>query len=143
MASKKQVRLSNEYKEDIREVAVKLATLLGAVILAGTGIVAAMPAQADLDHCQDAETCIWEHNGYQGNREDKAHGQGTIVAVPAVLNNRMDSWANRSAVYGSCGWNNSNGTGDAQEWDATRNDNDVSDVNADEVSSWRTRYGCN
>jgi hypothetical protein len=35
-----------------------------------------------------------------------------------------------------------NGTGDRQGMAPEANDNNVSPLNSDEVSSWRTRYGC-
>lgn len=35
-----------------------------------------------------------------------------------------------------------NGTGDRQGLAPEANDNDVSPLNSDEVSSWRTRHGC-
>lgn len=121
---------------------MKLATLLGAVILVGTGAVAAVPAQAALGDCPSDNMCIWENNNYSAGRDQRGHGQDSITRVSAALDNDMDSWANRSGTYGSCGWDGTNGTGDNQEWDATTRDNDVSVANSDEISSWRTRFGC-
>jgi hypothetical protein len=121
---------------------VRLATLLGGAILIGSGIVAAVPAQAALSDCPADYMCIWAYNDHVGAYAPRVHGQSTILVVPSNLNDQMDSWANRSATYGSCGWNGANGQGSPQEWDAGTRDNYVNSGNSDIVSSWRTRGGC-
>jgi hypothetical protein len=121
---------------------VRLATLLGGAILVGSGIVAAVPAQAALSDCPADYTCIWANNGFTGDRAQRAHGNATIWNLDGSMNDRMDSWANRSGTYGSCGWALFNGQGSSQEWDAGTRDNNVGPLNSDVLSSWRTRGGC-
>jgi hypothetical protein len=121
---------------------VRLATLLGGAILLGSGIVAAVPAQAALSDCPTDHTCIWAYNDHEGAYLPRVHGQSTILNLPSHMDNTMDSWANRSATYGSCGYEGANGLGVKQEWDAGRRDNNVSPLASDKISSWRTRGGC-
>lgn len=121
---------------------MKLAKLLGGAILMGSGLVAAVPAQAALSDCPTNYTCIWAYNDHQGAYAPRIHGQSAILSVPSHLNDQMDSWANRSATYGSCGYDGANGQGASQEWDAGQRDANVSWLKSDWVSSWRTRGGC-
>lgn len=121
---------------------MNLSTVLAATIVGASATFIAAPSVAALSDCGTNKTCIWVNNEFSGSRQDRAHGEGTIKNVNSTLNNRMDSWANRSATYVSCGWDGTNGTADDQTWGVTSNDNDVSPLSSDEVSSWRTRYGC-
>jgi hypothetical protein len=57
-------------------------------------------------------------------------------------NDQMDSWANRSTTYDGCMTEHSNGGGDKQGMARANNDNNVSPLNSDEVTSWRTNGGC-
>jgi hypothetical protein len=121
---------------------MKLSTVLATTIVGASVTFVAAPSVAALSDCASGATCIWADNDFKGDRQGRSGGSGTITNVSALLNDRMDSWANRSASYTSCGWDGKNGTADAQTWGATSNDNNVSPFSSDEVSSWRTRYGC-
>ncbi len=121
---------------------MKLSHVIAAAMLAGTGIAVATPATAALKDCTNYRTCIWENNNYTGIRAQRDQGQSSITNVPSNINNKMDSWANQSSAYVSCGWDGLNGTADDQTWGAVSNDDNVSPLSSDEVSSWRTRYGC-
>lgn len=121
---------------------MKLATVLAASIVSASFTFVAAPSVAALSDCATNSTCIWANNNFGGSRQGRSHGQDEIKNVSAALNDAMDSWANRSATYKSCGYGGKNGGGDKQNWSETSNDNDVNPVNSDEVSSWRTKFGC-
>jgi hypothetical protein len=112
------------------------------LLIVGTGAAMSVPAGAALKDCPNNYTCIWNNNDFTGSRAHRAQGQGDYLNVPAANNNEMDSWANRSASYISCGKHGENGTGAGQTWNRVSNDNNVAPWNSDQVSSWRTRYGC-
>ena len=121
---------------------MKLSHVIAGVMIAGTGVLMVSPASAALKDCGSNKTCIWDDNDFKGTRADRSAGESTIKNVPTTINNKMDSWANTSSAYVSCGWDGLNGTADHQTWGAVSNDNNVSPFSSDEVSSWRTRYGC-
>lgn len=121
---------------------MKLTSAVAAIIVTGSASFVAAPGLAALNDCANNTTCIWADNDYKGDRQGRVHGQGNITNVSDLLNNRMDSWANRSATYTSCGWDGKDGKNDDQTWNSVSNDNNVSPLSSDEVSSWRTKYGC-
>ena len=121
---------------------MRLPMIIGAALLVGTGLLAGGSAEAALNQCTGNDTCMWANNDYGGAFANKAEGAGTAANVPSSINNAMDSWQNRSGTYGSCGYAGTNGSGDQQQWNASTKDNNVNAANSDEVSSWRTRYGC-
>lgn len=86
--------------------------------------------------------CLWGNNDFKRKIADRAGGSGTIVNLSGDANDEMDSWANRSASYTGCGFGAANGGGDRQTFGRNSNDNNVAPWNSDEISSWRTRYGC-
>ena len=111
-------------------------------MIAATGLMVAAPAAGSLSQCTSDDTCIWANNDFAGTFANKATGAGNYANVPANINNAMDSWANRSSVNTSCGADGANGTADKQTWARVSNDNNVSPFSSDEVSSWRTKFGC-
>ena len=115
--------------------------LAGAMILA-TAIIAPGLASGSLSQCNSGNVCLWGNNDFEWLIAERAAGSGTITNLTGEANDQMDSWANRSASYNACGWGAANGTGDAQTFAAASSDNNVAFFNSDEVSSWRTRYGC-
>lgn len=121
---------------------MKVSHLIAGAMLAATGVAVAAPATAALSDCTNSKTCLWANNDFGGTRADRNGGEGSITNVPSSINNQMDSWANRSGSYTSCGWDGANGTADDQTWGRVSNDNNVSPLSSDEVSSWRTKYGC-
>ena len=114
--------------------------VVGAIVAA----VSAVPsvARADLSHCDSNYVCLWGNNDFKWMLTQRPAGSGTIVNLLGDANNEMDSWANRSATYNGCGFGAWNGGGDRQTFWRADNDNNVAPWNSDEVSSWRTRYGC-
>lgn len=114
--------------------------LAGAMILA-TALIAPGLASGSLSQCASGHVCLWGNNDFQWLIADRTAGSGTITNLTGEADNQMDSWANPSS-YNACGWGAANGTGDAQPFAAADNDNNVAFFNSDEVSSWRTRYGC-
>lgn len=113
------------------------AMFVAAPLAAGTTAMA-----ADIGNCSGTQTCIWNDNDYQSKLASKEHGDGTPRNLAPEDEDRMDSWANNSDSYTSCGWSGRNATGDEQTWGRNSHDNNVSPLNSDEVSSWRTKYGC-
>ncbi len=112
------------------------AALVGSVVSVGSATA------ADIDNCASTSTCMWNSNDYQDKIAGRTHGDSDIKYVGDKANNKMDSWANNSNTYQSCGYDGSNGTGDAQDWEENQHDSNVAPWNSDEVSGWRTKYGC-
>lgn len=117
------------------------AIVLSAALAASVLSVGAASAH-DIDNCSGTQTCLFNYNSYQDRVAARTHGEDTIKYVGDGANNKMSSWANNSNTYKSCGYDGSNGTGDAQNWDENSHDSDVAPWNSDEVSGWRTKYGC-
>lgn len=82
------------------------------------------------------------NNDYQWMIGERAHGSATLVNLSGDKDNAMDSWSNESGTHSGCMYGAFNGTGDRQGMAPEANDNNVSPLNSDEVSSWRTRHGC-
>ena len=104
---------------------------------------AAVPAMsADIDGCASNKTCLWDDNNYQDKLSEHVEGYEFKINLSAANEDRMDSWANNSNTYKSCGYSGQNMTGDTQSWNENSHDDNVSPLNSDEVSSYRTKYGC-
>jgi hypothetical protein len=123
-------------------VHMRLPLILAAGLLSATGVLTALPAHAVFNDCPDGSTCIWKDNNYTGTKDSRAPGHTNITPVSPALDNQMSSWANRSNIHDSCGYDSHDGGGDSQEWGFASEDNDVSFLNDNEVSSWRTMGGC-
>jgi len=121
---------------------MRIRYLLAGAFVVATAISAPGFAGGALSDCSSGHMCLWGNNDFQWMIADRAAGSGTIVNLTGEANDQMDSWANRSASYNGCGYGGANGTGDEQGFAANSNDNNVAPWNSDEVSSWRTRYGC-
>jgi len=109
-------------------------------ILAPTGLVAIVGAQASLDQCNSNRVCMWGNNDFKWLIGERAPGGG-LVNLSGDRNDEMDSWANRT-VIDAAGYATSNGRGDCQTFGRISNNNNVSYWSSDEVSSWRTNRGC-
>lgn len=118
------------------------AKWLVCAVVAVAAITAPGIASGSLSQCAAGHVCLWGNNDFQWLIADRTAGSGTITNLYGEANNQMDSWANRSSSYAACGYGGANGTGDRQHWGPNSNDNNVAPWNSDEVSSWRTRYGC-
>ncbi|WP_405058474.1 peptidase inhibitor family I36 protein [Kribbella sp. NBC_01505] len=121
---------------------MRVFPIAAASLIALTGLTMASHATASLDECDNNNMCMWDNNNFGRLIGERGHGSSTITNLGPSGDNKMDSWANRSAVYGGCMYTNANGGGDKQTMNATSSDDNVSPLNSDEVSSWRTRYGC-
>ena len=111
------------------------AAMVGATLSGGVAV-------ANIDGCAGDDTCLWDDNNYQDKRASRYEGKATITYVGDAANNHMDSFANNSETYQTCAYSGANGTGDRQDWDELEHNPDVSPLNSDEVTSWRTKYGC-
>lgn len=109
---------------------------------AGGAIIAPVAANAALSDCNTARMCMWANNDFKFEIGDRSAGSSTITNLSGDNNNEMDSWANKSSLYEGCMYGGANGTGDRQGMGVNSTDSNVGFANSDEVSSWRTRYGC-
>lgn len=121
---------------------MRIKLLLVGAMIAATAALAPAFASGALSDCNSGNMCLWGNNDYQWMIAERAAGSGTITNLTGDADNQMDSWANRSASYNGCGYGGANGTGDTQQFNANSSDPNVAFFNSDEVSSWRTRYGC-
>lgn len=123
---------------------MRLKNVLVAAILVTGGVAGAgVATAADIDNCGHTQTCMWDDNDYQDKIAARSEGSDEIRNLdPNTQEDKMDSYANNSDVYQTCAWSNRNGTGDSQDWEENEHDANVSPLNSDEVSSWRTKFGC-
>ncbi|RYJ20635.1 hypothetical protein CU044_6761 [Streptomyces sp. L-9-10] len=85
---------------------------------------------------------MWGNNDFMWLIGERAHGSTSFVNLTGDKNDQMDSWANLSSRYDGCMTGAANGAGDKQGMARASNDNNVSPLNSDEVTSWRTNGGC-
>lgn len=97
---------------------------------------------AALSECDSNSMCMWGGDDFQWLIGERAHGSAAFADLSGGWDNQMDSWANRSATYDGCMTGSANGGGDKQGMARAGNDNNVSPLNSDEVTSWRTSGGC-
>lgn len=116
--------------------------LAGAIIIAAAALTVPGVANGALSACPSGHICLWGNNDFQWKIADRTAGDATITNLRGDANNQMDSWANRSANHTGCGFGAANATGDRQTFGKNKSDDNVAPWNSDEVSSWRTRYGC-
>ncbi|MEO3926306.1 hypothetical protein ACQEVC_08290 [Plantactinospora sp. CA-294935] len=122
---------------------MNLKALAIAGILAASGMVAAVgPASAALSDCATDRMCSWGNNDYLWMLYSRPHGESNYLNFTGDKNDEMDSWANRSASHTGCMAEDANGGGYKQTMARNSNDNNVSPLNSDLVSSWRTTSGC-
>lgn len=121
---------------------MRIRSLIAGALVTAAAVAAPGVADAALSDCPSGHICLWGNNDYKWKIADRAAGSGTITNLGGDANNEMDSWANRSGTYRGCGYGGANGTGDRQTFNINSSDNNVAPWNSDEVSSWRTRYGC-
>lgn len=114
--------------------------LLIVLALMGTVLGTAHIAQAAYSDCNSGNVCMWGNNDFQWLIGERAGGSGR-VNLSGDANNQMDSWANRSGYY-AAGYGFYDGQGDCQTFSPYSYDSNVAPFNSDEVSSWRTNYGC-
>lgn len=111
-------------------------------MLGSTAGAATVANAKDVDNCAGTSTCMWDDNNFQTKLIERTHGSDAIRNLSDEDEDKMDSYANNSNTYQTCAWSNRNGTGDRQDWAENEQDSNVSPLNSDEVSSWRTKYGC-
>lgn len=105
------------------------------------GTRAIQPAGASLSDCGSGRMCLWGNNDFKWKIGDRAAGGG-VTNLTGDANDEMDSWANRSASWTGCMYDDPNGSGSTDTMGKNSNDNNVAPWNSDDKSSWRTRYGC-
>ncbi|UAL30278.1 hypothetical protein K8W59_01650 [Nocardioides rotundus] len=118
------------------KLVVVALTVSGGLISGGSAVA------HDIDNCGQEATCIWAYNNYQNRVAQKGEGDGAFRYVGDAANNRNSSWANNSENMNSCGADYLAGDGDRQTWAIDGHDPDQAPWNDNEVSSWRTQYGC-
>lgn len=122
-----------------RLIAVLALTLVALATTVGTR--ATQPAGASLSACGSGRMCLWGNNDFKWKIGDRAAGGG-VTNLKGDANDEMDSWANRSASWTGCMYDDPNGAGSTDTMGKNSNDNNVAPWNSDDKSSWRTRYGC-
>lgn len=95
-----------------------------------------------LAQCTGSNMCMWGNNGFDWLIGQRSPGVATVTNLSATVNDKMDSWANKSSSYRGCMYSNANGGGDRQLMSPVSNDDNVAPWNSDQVSSWRTRNAC-
>lgn len=118
------------------------SVVVSAVLITGSTMGGVNAVYADIDNCAGTSTCLWDDNNFQSKLAERTHGSSEIRNLSDADNDKMDSYANNSNVYQTCAWSGRNGTGDRQDWEENENNANVSPLNSDEVSSWRTKFGC-
>jgi hypothetical protein len=122
---------------------VKIKTFIASAMIVGSGLfVVPGMARAALQDCATDHMCMWANNNYGVMIGDRPHNQSNVVNLGSSENDRMDSWANRSAQYAGCMFSDAGGAGDRQTMSRNANDDNVNPANSDEVTSWRTANGC-
>lgn len=120
---------------------MKAKPVLAGVILSVSAFVITPPAAASFSQCNSGNVCLWGNNDFDWLLAERLGGSTSVWNLSNADNNRMDSWGNRSTFSG-CGYGGFNGSGDKQTFGAGQRDDNVAPWNSDEVSSWKTRYGC-
>ncbi|MFB6551266.1 hypothetical protein [Streptomyces sp. NPDC056405] len=122
---------------------MKIKKAIATVMLVGSALMVTPVTNAAISDCNNNNNmCMWGNNDYQWMLDERYHGSGTLVNLSGDEDNAMDSWSNESGTHEGCMYGARNSTGDRQGMAKEANDNNVSPLNSDEVSSWRTRYGC-
>ncbi|MER7420733.1 peptidase inhibitor family I36 protein [Micromonospora peucetia] len=122
---------------------MKVKTVIASAFIVGSGLfLVPGVASAALQDCDSNHMCMWANNDFGVMIGERPHNQATVVNLSSTNNDRMDSWANRSAQYAGCMFSDAGGAGDRQTMGLNSNDNNVSPLNSDEVTSWRTANGC-
>ncbi|MEU8671973.1 peptidase inhibitor family I36 protein [Streptomyces anulatus] len=121
---------------------MRIKKVIASVMLVGSALMVTPVANAAISDCNNNNMCMWGNNDYQWMIGERAHGSATLVNLSGDNDNAMDSWSNESGTHSGCMYGAFNGTGDRQGMAPEANDNNVSPLNSDEVSSWRTRHGC-
>lgn len=117
-------------------------SLIGVGIVVVSGFVIPGAANAALSDCDANHMCMWGNNDFLWKIGERTHGSDSLENLAGEYNDQMDSWANRSATYTGCMFGSAGGAGDRQVMAKVSSDNNVSPLNSDEVSSWRTKNGC-
>jgi hypothetical protein len=79
---------------------VKIKTFIASAMIVGSGLfVVPGMARAALQDCATDHMCMWANNNYGVMIGDRPHNQSNVVNLGSSENDRMDSWANRSAQY--------------------------------------------
>lgn len=110
-------------------------------MVTGTALTLSLPASASLSACNSGNVCIWGNNDFEWLIGERSGGQAEIRNFSGDANNANDSWANKSTFYGAA-YDGFNGTGECSELAQYSTDNNIGFYDADDWSSWRTKYGC-
>lgn len=109
---------------------------------AGAAIVAPVAANEALSDSASGRMCMGGNPSYVWMIGNRGAGSSTLINLTSDNNNKMHSWANKSGIHEGCMFGGTNGTGNRQEMAFNSSEGLVNAFNGDEVSSWRTRYGC-
>lgn len=121
---------------------MRIKAITIALIAAATTLTLQTSADASFSQCDSNKMCMWGNNDFKWLIGERVHGVDTTYNMPSGTNDEMDSWGNRSARFTGCMYANKDGGGDKQTMGRGSSDNNVSPLNSDEVSSWRSKNGC-
>jgi hypothetical protein len=111
--------------------------LVGAMAVVALGTVGA--AQA-VEPCGTGRVCIYGNNDFAWKIGERDYGR-PVANIAAQYNDEMDSWINR--LNSNAAWyDDANGGGGCHTLNANSNDPNVSILNTDDLSSWKTNGGC-
>lgn len=120
---------------------MRVTSAMSAGLITFTFFAIAGTANAEFKDCDAGKMCLWGNNDYKWMLGEKPVDQ-PIDNLYDDKDNEMDSWANRSSDWRGCMFGGHDGDGDKQLMRTLSSDDNVSPLNSDEVSSWRTRRGC-
>jgi len=114
--------------------------ILIALVLAGSGVMAAGMAEAGSNLCPNNRACIYDHNDFVALLGTKGPGAGlTNVSKPA--NDKTDSWENKTRRNGA--WHyDANGGGKCNNMKRKTQKANLHFFPSDELTSWRMNRLC-
>lgn len=121
---------------------MKLKLILSATMLTATAAAMVTPANASLSDCNSGHMCIWGNNDYLWMLSERTGGSSTITNLTGDNNNQNDSWSNKNSTYKGAAYNGANGTGECTTMPESTNVSNIPFYDADDWSSWRTKFGC-
>jgi len=123
---------------------MRIRNLVISAALVGTVLAAPVPAEATLSQCASNKMCVWGNNGYDWLLAAQLHNQGLLDVFNDGLNedDAADSWANRSASYNGCLYDDEAGQNSLLTMGKVSNDTNMSVFDSDKTDAMRTNRGC-
>lgn len=112
-------------------------------IVGSIGLVTASQSIASAaDGCDSNRVCIFDDNDFKNRLGQRPAGEGR-KDMSSTLNDRMDSWKNRTSTNAAWYYNFIDENSDnCRNMNKNSSDDNINVFNSDELSSWRTNRGC-